>query len=154
MAGNNNQIPEHMAEDNQQYQDGLPASATRENQDMNMDYKEYVPEHPQIPGALPLPVTEPVALPQGAPMQDIMAALVNAINRQSDMILQQNQKFKEQNVRLEAQSRWIDVIAESRITMRSQNHRNRRSPTLTRSRSFSRITMRSQKRSNKRKKIK
>ncbi|PNY17947.1 hypothetical protein L195_g014703 [Trifolium pratense] len=133
MAGNNNQIPEQMAENNHHalYQplDGQPASVIGESQCMSMDYEEYVPEDPQIQVAVPPPVTGTMVLPQGAPMQDIMAALVNAINRQSDMILQQNQKFEEHNVRLESQSRQIDAIAESRITTHSQNRRLRRSPT-------------------------
>ncbi|MCI89081.1 hypothetical protein A2U01_0110369, partial [Trifolium medium] len=50
-----------------------------------------------------------MTLPQGAPMQDIMVALVNAINRQSDMILQQNKKFEQHNQRLESQSHRIDA---------------------------------------------
>ncbi|PNX90778.1 hypothetical protein L195_g046905 [Trifolium pratense] len=52
-----------------------------------MNYEEYVHDDPQIQAAAPPPATGARALPQGAPMHDIMAALVNAINRQSDMIL-------------------------------------------------------------------
>ncbi|XP_045791841.1 serine/arginine repetitive matrix protein 1-like [Trifolium pratense] len=69
-------------------------------------------------------------------MQDMMAALVNAINRQSDLLLQQNQRFEQQNQRLEQQSRRIDAIAESRVT--AQARQTRRSPTPVRSRTFSR----------------
>ncbi|PNX63083.1 hypothetical protein L195_g061448, partial [Trifolium pratense] len=66
-------------------------------------YKPYVPEEPQIRVATSPPATgAPMTLPQGAPMQDIMAALVNAINRQSDRIMQQNQKFEQHNQRLES----------------------------------------------------
>ncbi|CAJ2648669.1 unnamed protein product [Trifolium pratense] len=66
----------------------------------------------------------------------MMAALVNAINRQSDLLLQQNQRYEQQNQRLEQQSRRIDAIAESRIT--AQARPARRSPTPVRSRTYSR----------------
>ncbi|MCI93269.1 hypothetical protein A2U01_0114567, partial [Trifolium medium] len=42
-------------------------------------------------------------------METIMAALVNAINRQRDLIREQNQRF-------EAQSQRLTVIEESRAT--------------------------------------
>ncbi|CAJ2673558.1 unnamed protein product [Trifolium pratense] len=66
----------------------------------------------------------------------MMAALVNAINRQSDLLLQQNQRYEQQNQRLEHQSRRIDAIAESRVT--AQARPARRSPTPVRSRTYSR----------------
>ncbi|PNX65710.1 hypothetical protein L195_g062734, partial [Trifolium pratense] len=72
------------------------ASVTEDSQGgQNMNDEPYNPEEPQISVATPPLATAAMALPPGAPMQDIMAALVNAINRQSDMILQQNQKFEQ-----------------------------------------------------------
>ncbi|MCI77985.1 hypothetical protein A2U01_0099255, partial [Trifolium medium] len=61
-------------------------------------------------------------------METIMAALVNAINRQGDLIREQNQRF-------EAQSQRLATIEESRVTRHSRSHRARRSPTPERSRS-------------------
>ncbi|PNX83475.1 hypothetical protein L195_g039518 [Trifolium pratense] len=131
MAGvNNHNIPEHMAENNLQPDyapfhplDGQLISVIGESQEQqSMDHEPYVLEEPQVMAAAPPVVTGITPLPQGAPMQDIMAALVNAINFQSDLILQQNQRF-------ELQSRRIDAIAESRVTRHPRSHRARRSPT-------------------------
>ncbi|PNX74190.1 hypothetical protein L195_g030106 [Trifolium pratense] len=142
---NNHQIPEHMAENNVHPMDYAPyhpqngqiASVTEDSHGgQPMNDEPYNPEQPQIPVATPPQTTPAMAIPPGAPMQDIMAALVNAINRQSDLILQQNQKFEQHNQRLESQSRRIDAIAESRVT--AQARRAYRSPTPVRSRSFSR----------------
>ncbi|PNX64212.1 hypothetical protein L195_g062005, partial [Trifolium pratense] len=59
------------------------ASITGDSQEQqNMDYEPYVIEEPQIEVAAPPPATGAMTLPQGAPMQDIMVALVNAINCQ------------------------------------------------------------------------
>ncbi|CAJ2677123.1 unnamed protein product [Trifolium pratense] len=146
MAGvNNHQIPEHVAEnhgspmDYAAYhpQDGQFASVTEDGQgEQNAHYEPYNPEEPQIPVATPPQATPAAAIPPGVPMQEMMAALVNAINRQSDLLLQQNQRFEQQNQRLEQQSRRIDAIAESRIT--AQARPARRSPTPVRSRTYSR----------------
>ncbi|MCI66937.1 hypothetical protein A2U01_0088195, partial [Trifolium medium] len=48
---------------------------------MNMDHEPYVPEAPPVISTVP----------PGAPMETIMAVLVNAINRQGDLIREQNQ---------------------------------------------------------------
>ncbi|CAJ2637852.1 unnamed protein product [Trifolium pratense] len=146
MAGvNNHQIPEHVAEnhgspmDYAAYHpgDGQFASVTEDGQgEQNAHYEPYNPEEPQIPVATPPQATPAAAIPPGVPMQEMMAALVNAINRQSDLLLQQNQRFEQQNQRLEQQSRRIDAIAESRIT--AQARPARRSPTPVRSRTYSR----------------
>ncbi|MCI76551.1 hypothetical protein A2U01_0097821, partial [Trifolium medium] len=64
-----------------------------------MDHEPYVPEEPPVISTIP----------PGAPMETIMAVLVNAINRQGDLIREQNQKF-------EAQSQPLAVIEESRAT--------------------------------------
>ncbi|MCI65718.1 hypothetical protein A2U01_0086976, partial [Trifolium medium] len=64
-------------------------------------------------------------------METIMAALVNAINRQGDLIREQNQRF-------EAQSQRLAVIEESRATKYSRSYHARRSPTMERSRSVTR----------------
>ncbi|CAJ2652468.1 unnamed protein product [Trifolium pratense] len=116
-GGNNHQIPEHVEENNGQPmdyapyhpQDGQFASVTEDSQGgQNMHDEPYNPEEPQIPVATPPQATSAMAIPPGAPVQNIMAALVNAINRQSDHILQQNQRFEQQNQRLESQSRRIE----------------------------------------------
>ncbi|CAJ2666983.1 unnamed protein product [Trifolium pratense] len=146
MAGvNNHQIPEHVAENNVQPMDYAPyhpldgqfASVTEDGQGgQDAHYEPYNPEEPQIPVATPPQATPAVAIPPGVPMQEMMAALVNAINRQSDLLLQQNQRYEQQNQRLEQQSRRIDAIAESRVT--AQARPARRSPTPVRSRTYSR----------------
>ncbi|CAJ2674998.1 unnamed protein product [Trifolium pratense] len=146
MAGvNNHQIPEQVAEnhgspmDYAAYHpgDGQFASVTEDGQgEQNAHYEPYNTEEPQIPVATPPQATPAAAIPPGVPMQEMMAALVNAINRQSDLLLQQNQRFEQQNQRLEQQSRRIDAIAESRIT--AQARPARRSPTPVRSRTYSR----------------
>ncbi|MCI59230.1 hypothetical protein A2U01_0080485, partial [Trifolium medium] len=64
-------------------------------------------------------------------METIMAALVNAINRQGDLIREQNQRF-------EAQSQRLAAIEESRVTRYSRSRHARRSPTPERSRSVTR----------------
>ncbi|MCI67143.1 hypothetical protein A2U01_0088401, partial [Trifolium medium] len=75
----NNNVPEHVAENNlqpeygpQYQQDGMFASITGE--DGEQVHEPYVPSD-QL-------VIAPV--PPGAPMETIMAALVNTINRQGD----------------------------------------------------------------------
>ncbi|CAJ2644752.1 unnamed protein product [Trifolium pratense] len=146
MAGvNNHQIPEHVAEnhgspmDYATYHpgDGQFASVTEDGQEgQNAHYEPYNPEEPQIPVATPPQATPAVAIPPGIPMQEMMAALVNAINRQSDLLLQQNQRYEQHNQRLEQQSRRIDAIAESRVT--AQARPAHRSPTPVRSRTYSR----------------
>ncbi|CAJ2645722.1 unnamed protein product [Trifolium pratense] len=92
MAGvHNHQIPEHVAENNAQPMDyasyhpldGQFASVTEDGQEgQNVRDEPYNPEEPQIPVATPPQATPAMAVPPGAAVQDIMAALVNAINRQ------------------------------------------------------------------------
>ncbi|MCI97589.1 hypothetical protein A2U01_0118890 [Trifolium medium] len=57
------------------------------DEQQSMDHEPYVPE------ASPVIST----IPPGAPMETIMAALVNAINRQGDLIREQNQRFEAQS---------------------------------------------------------
>ncbi|MCI66989.1 hypothetical protein A2U01_0088247, partial [Trifolium medium] len=54
-------------------------------------------------------------IPPGAPMETIMATLVNAINRQGDLIREQNQRF-------EAQSQRLAVFEESRATRYARSY--------------------------------
>ncbi|MCI96646.1 hypothetical protein A2U01_0117946, partial [Trifolium medium] len=56
---------------------------------VSMDHEPYVPQTPPVISTIP----------PGAPMETVMAALVNAINRQGDLIREQNQRFEEQNHR-------------------------------------------------------
>ncbi|MCI52052.1 hypothetical protein A2U01_0073296, partial [Trifolium medium] len=76
MAGVNSNSHEQMAENSLQpeygsgHQDGQFALVTGEDQ-VSMDHKPYVPEAPPVISMIP----------PGAPMETIMAALVNAINR-------------------------------------------------------------------------
>ncbi|MCI87624.1 hypothetical protein A2U01_0108908, partial [Trifolium medium] len=66
------------------------------------NHKEYVPEPPMdIPPLLP-----------GAPMETVMAALVNAINSQGQYMREQNTQFQ--------------AIEESRITRASTSRYRRR----------------------------
>ncbi|MCI41500.1 hypothetical protein A2U01_0062733, partial [Trifolium medium] len=70
---NNNTIPEHVAENNLQTE-------------YEQVHEPYVPSDPLV-----IPLVQP-----GAPMETIMAALVNAINRQGDFIHEQNQRIMAQ----------------------------------------------------------
>ncbi|MCI49450.1 hypothetical protein A2U01_0070694, partial [Trifolium medium] len=88
---NNNNIHEHVTENNlqpeygQQYpQDGLFTSVTGEEGEQV--HEPYVPSDPLV--------IAPV--PPGAPMETVMAALDNAINRQGDFIRDQNQRLMAQ----------------------------------------------------------
>ncbi|MCI29727.1 hypothetical protein A2U01_0050936, partial [Trifolium medium] len=95
MADVNNNVHEQMAENNlapeyvPNQNDGQFALVTGDDQ-VSMDHEPYVPETPPIISTIP----------PGAPMETIMAALVNAINRQGGLIREQNQRFEEQNQRL------------------------------------------------------
>ncbi|MCI75617.1 hypothetical protein A2U01_0096886, partial [Trifolium medium] len=71
-------------------EDGAFASVTGE--DDEQVHEPYIPSDPLV-----IPSVQP-----GAPMETIMAALVNAINRQGDFILEQNQRIMAQNQRLAA----------------------------------------------------
>ncbi|MCI79022.1 hypothetical protein A2U01_0100293, partial [Trifolium medium] len=64
-------------------------------------------------------------------METIMAALVNEINRQGDLIREQNQRLISQSQRLQA-------VEESRVTRLTRSGHPRRSPTPERSRSITR----------------
>ncbi|MCI42742.1 hypothetical protein A2U01_0063979, partial [Trifolium medium] len=68
----------------------------------------------------------------GAPMETIKASLVNAINRQGDLIREQNQRLMSQSQRLHA-------VEESRVTRLSQSGHPRRSPTPERSHNITRL---------------
>ncbi|MCI09774.1 hypothetical protein A2U01_0030863 [Trifolium medium] len=127
MAGvNNNTIPEQVAENNlqpeygpQYPQDGLFAYVTGEEPEQV--HEPYVPSDPLV--------IAPV--PPGTPMETVMAALVNPINRHGDFIRDQNQRLMAQNQRLAA-------VEESRATRLSRSNHPRRSPTPERSRSITR----------------
>ncbi|MCI31754.1 hypothetical protein A2U01_0052966, partial [Trifolium medium] len=123
---NNNNIPEHVAENNlqseygpQYQQDEMFASVTGEEGEQV--HEPYVPSDPLV-----------IALvPPGAPMETVIAALVNAINRQGDFICEQNQKLMAENQRLVA-------VEDSRATRLSRSSHPRRSATLERSRNITR----------------
>ncbi|MCI81556.1 hypothetical protein A2U01_0102830, partial [Trifolium medium] len=73
---NNNNVPEHMAKNDLQQllqQDGAFASVTEEEE--NQVHEPYIPSDPLMI----------VPVQPRAPMETIMAALVNAINRQGDL---------------------------------------------------------------------
>ncbi|MCI66578.1 hypothetical protein A2U01_0087836, partial [Trifolium medium] len=80
MAGVNSNVHEQMAENSLQpehgsdHQDRQFALVTGDDQ-VSMDHEPYVPQT--------LPVIS--TIPPRAPMETIMAALVNAINRQGDL---------------------------------------------------------------------
>ncbi|MCH91437.1 hypothetical protein A2U01_0012364 [Trifolium medium] len=123
---NNNNIPEHVAENNlqpeygpQYQQDGMFASVTGEDEEQV--HEPYVPSDPLV--------IAPV--PPRAPMEIVMATLVNAINHQGDFIREQNQRLLSQSQRLLA-------VEESRVTRLSRSGHPRRSPTPERSRSITR----------------
>ncbi|GAU44580.1 hypothetical protein TSUD_136270 [Trifolium subterraneum] len=85
-----------------------------------LQHEPYVPEDPLV-----VP-----QIPPGAPMKVVMAALVNTINCQGQLLREQTEHMRGQNEQLHDQSCRIQVAEHSRTTTRvsGRTHR-RRSPT-------------------------
>ncbi|GAU27977.1 hypothetical protein TSUD_373720 [Trifolium subterraneum] len=78
-------------------------------------------------------------VPQGAPMEVVMAALVNTINRQRQILREQADNMRGQNELIREQNRRLRAVEESRAASRiSRSTRRQRSSTPEKNRSRSR----------------
>ncbi|GAU50817.1 hypothetical protein TSUD_410870, partial [Trifolium subterraneum] len=90
------------------------------------------PPQPEDPLVVP-------QVPQGAPMEVVMAALVNTINRQGQILREQANNMRGQNELIREQNRRLRAVEESRAVSRaSRSARRQRSPTPENNRSRSR----------------
>ncbi|GAU17189.1 hypothetical protein TSUD_178190 [Trifolium subterraneum] len=122
-------------------QDGLEASVTPEGsathaQVTPLDVQPLQQEIPVQEDPLVVP-----QVPQGAPMEVVMAALVNTINRQGQLLREQTANMRGKNELIHEQNRRIQAVENSRAASRiSRSIRRRRSPTPENNRSRSRIS--------------
>ncbi|GAU36139.1 hypothetical protein TSUD_316680 [Trifolium subterraneum] len=116
--------------------DGQEASVTPEGSAAHAQVTPHDVLPPQPPQPDPL-VVPPV--PQGAPMEVVMAALVNTINRQGEILREQANNMRGQNELIREQNRRLRAVEESRAASRvSRSTRRQRSPTPVNNRSRSR----------------
>ncbi|GAU45570.1 hypothetical protein TSUD_27710 [Trifolium subterraneum] len=117
--------------------DGQEASVTPEGsaahaQVTPLDAPPPQPLQPEDPLVVP-------QVPQGAPMEVVMAALVNTINRQGEILREQANNMRGQNELIREQNRRLRAVEESRAASRvSRSARRQRSPTPVNNRSRSR----------------
>ncbi|GAU19888.1 hypothetical protein TSUD_171140 [Trifolium subterraneum] len=117
--------------------DGQEASVTPEGsvahaQVTPLDVPPPQPPQPEDPLVVP-------QVPQGAPMEVVMAALVNTINRQGEILREQANNMRGQNELIREQNRRLRAVEESRAASRaSRSARRQRSPTPVNNRSRSR----------------
>ncbi|GAU48767.1 hypothetical protein TSUD_406100 [Trifolium subterraneum] len=117
--------------------DGQEASVTPEGsaahaQVTPLDAPPPQPPQPEDPLVVP-------QVPQGAPMEVVMAALVNTINRQGEILREQANNMRGQNELIREQNRRLRAVEESRAASRvSRSARRQRSPTPVNNRSRSR----------------
>ncbi|GAU45396.1 hypothetical protein TSUD_134130 [Trifolium subterraneum] len=117
--------------------DGQEASVTPEGsaahaQPTPLDVPPPQPPQPEDPLVVP-------QVPQGAPMEVVMAALVNTINRQGEILREQANNMRGQNKLIRKQNRRLRAVEESRAASRvSRSTRRQRSPTPVNNRSRSR----------------
>ncbi|GAU50675.1 hypothetical protein TSUD_187590 [Trifolium subterraneum] len=117
--------------------DGQEASVTPEG---SAAHAQVTP-HDVLPPQPPQPEDPLVVpqVPQGAPMEVVMAALVNTINRQGEILREQANNMRGQNELIREQNRRLRAVEESRAASRvSQSARRQRSPTPVNNRSRSR----------------
>ncbi|GAU10194.1 hypothetical protein TSUD_418670, partial [Trifolium subterraneum] len=124
---NNPNPPNHQ---NQNQFDGMEASVTPEGSAAHAQATPLdvpPPQPPQLEDPLVVP-----QVPQGAPMEVVMAALVNTINRQGEILREQANNMRGQNELIREQNRRLRAVEESRAASRVNNRvsppRNRRSP--------------------------
>ncbi|GAU10338.1 hypothetical protein TSUD_420460, partial [Trifolium subterraneum] len=92
-----------------------------------------------VPPPQPPQPEDPLVVPQGAPMEVVMAALVNTINRQGEILREQANNMRGQNELIREQNRRLRAVEESRAASRvSRSARRQRSPTPVNNRSRSR----------------
>ncbi|GAU12536.1 hypothetical protein TSUD_182500 [Trifolium subterraneum] len=117
--------------------DGQEASVTPEG---SAAHAQATP--PGVPQPQPPQPEDPLVVPQvpqGAPMEVVMAALVNTINRQGEILREQANNMRGQNELIREQNRRLRAVEESRAASRvSRSTRRQRSPTPVNNRSRSR----------------
>ncbi|GAU40245.1 hypothetical protein TSUD_219550 [Trifolium subterraneum] len=135
--------PEFIGENNPQNpplhrQDGQETSVTPEGSAAQAQVTPLdVPPLHHVP-----PPEDPLVVPQvplGAPMEVVMAALVNTINRQGQLLREQAENMRGQNDLIREQNRRIRAVEDSRAASKiSRSIRRHRSPTPENNRSRSR----------------
>ncbi|GAU33995.1 hypothetical protein TSUD_212560 [Trifolium subterraneum] len=120
--------------------DGQEASVTPEGSAAHAQATPPGVPPPQPPQPEdPLVVPQVPQVPQGAPMEVVMAALVNTINRQGEILREQANNMRGQNELIREQNRRLRAVEESRAASRmSRSTRRQRSPTPVNNRSRSR----------------
>ncbi|GAU39756.1 hypothetical protein TSUD_219990 [Trifolium subterraneum] len=117
--------------------DGMEASVTPEGsaahaQATPLDVPPPQPPQPEDPLVVP-------QVPQGAPMEVVMAVLVNTINRQGQILREQADNMRGQNELIREQNRRLRAVEESRAASKmSRSTRRQRSSTPENRRSRSR----------------
>ncbi|GAU27038.1 hypothetical protein TSUD_314000 [Trifolium subterraneum] len=141
MAGANHEFvgENHPNPPNHQNQfDGMEASVTPE---VSAAHAQATPLDVPPPHQPPQP-EDPLVfpqVPQGAPMEVVMAALVNTINRQGQILREQADNMRGQNELIREQNRRLRAVEESRAASRmSRSTRRQRSSTPENRRSRSR----------------
>ncbi|GAU45897.1 hypothetical protein TSUD_24990 [Trifolium subterraneum] len=142
MAGANNEFVgenNHPDPPNHQNQfDGQEASVTPEGSAAHAQATPLDVPPPHQPPQPEDPLVVP-QVPQGAPMEVVMAALVNTINRQGRILREQADNMRGQNELIREQNRRLRAVEESRAASRiSRSTRRQRSSTPENNRSRSR----------------
>ncbi|GAU45602.1 hypothetical protein TSUD_285710 [Trifolium subterraneum] len=118
--------------------DGQEASVTPEGSAAHAQVTPLDVPPPHQPPQPEDPLVVP-QVPQGAPMEVVMAALVNTINRQGQILREQANNMRGQNELIREQNRRLRAVEESRAASRvSRSARRQRSPTPENNRSRSR----------------
>ncbi|GAU29247.1 hypothetical protein TSUD_391950 [Trifolium subterraneum] len=139
MAGANHEFVgenNHPNPPNHQNQfDGMDASVTPEGSAAHAQATPLDVPPPHQPPQPEDPLVVP-QVPQGAPMEVVMAALVNTINRQGQILREQADNMRGQNELIREQNRRLRAVEESRATSRiSRSARRQRSSTPENNRS-------------------
>ncbi|GAU40562.1 hypothetical protein TSUD_35790 [Trifolium subterraneum] len=142
MAGANHEFVgenNHQNPPNHQNQfDGMEASVTPEGSAAHAHATPLDVPPPHQPPQPEDPLVVP-QVPQGAPMEVVMAALVNTINRQGQILREQTDNMCGQNELIREQNRRLRAVEESRAASRiSRSARRQRSSTPENNRSRSR----------------
>ncbi|GAU47343.1 hypothetical protein TSUD_302120 [Trifolium subterraneum] len=142
MAGANNEFVgenNHPNPPNHQKQsDGIETSVTPEGSAAHAQATPLDVPPPHQPPQPKDPLVIP-QIPQGAPMEVVMAALVNTINRQGQILREQADNMQGQNELIREQNRRLRAVEDSRAASRmSRSTRRQRSSTPENNRSRSR----------------
>ncbi|GAU35136.1 hypothetical protein TSUD_394620 [Trifolium subterraneum] len=139
MAGANHEfVGENNPPNHQNQSDGVVTSVTPEGSAVHAQATQLDVPPPHQPPQPEDPLVVP-QLPQGAPMEVVMAALVNTINRQGQILREQVDNMRGQNELIREQNRRLRAVDDSRAASRiSRSVRRQRSPTPENNRSRSR----------------